>query len=60
MPKSLRVLLYAVRGRAEKAAEKGRIDGEIEVRTPQGLKPDVDSIGFGGTTKVVPCYKAFL
>jgi hypothetical protein len=25
----------------------------------QGLKPDVDLIGFIGMTKVMPCYKAF-
>jgi len=24
----------------------------------QGLKPDVDLIGFIGTTEVMPCYKA--
>jgi hypothetical protein len=24
----------------------------------QGLKPDVDLIGFIGTTKVMPCYRA--
>jgi len=24
----------------------------------QGLKPDFDLIGFCGTTKVMPCYKA--
>jgi hypothetical protein len=24
----------------------------------QGLKPNIDLIGFIGTTKVMPCYKA--
>jgi len=39
---------------AKQAAEKGRIESEIEARIPQGLKPDDDLIGFGGTTEVVP------
>ena len=43
---------------AEQAAEQGRIEAEIEVKHPQGLKPNDDLVGFGGTTKVVPCYKA--
>jgi hypothetical protein len=39
---------------AEQVAEKGRIEGENEAHIPQGLKPDDDLIGFGGTTEVVP------
>ena len=29
-------------------------------KSPQGLKPDVELIGFFGTTEVVPWYKAIL
>jgi hypothetical protein len=39
---------------AEQAAEKGPFEGEIRPRVLQGLKPDIDSIGFIGTTEVVP------
>jgi len=41
-------------GTAEQVAERGRIEGENEAHIPQGLKPDDDLIGFGGTTEVVP------
>jgi hypothetical protein len=30
----------------------------IDRKFPQGLKPDVDLIGFIGMTEVMPCYKA--
>jgi hypothetical protein len=43
---------------AKQAAEKGRAKGEFQYRLLQGLKPNVDMIGFIGTTEVVPCYKA--
>jgi hypothetical protein len=31
---------------------------EYQSQLLQGLKPDIDSIGFVGTTEVMPCYKA--
>jgi hypothetical protein len=31
---------------------------EIEPRVLQGLKPEIDLIGFIGMTEVMPCYKA--
>ena len=32
---------------------------EFEYWPLQGLKPDVDLVGFIGMTEVMPCYKAF-
>ena len=42
----------------EQAAEKGHGRKEFRYLLLQGLKPNVNSIGFVGTTKVMPCYKA--
>jgi hypothetical protein len=39
-------------------ADKGRIEDGFTASIPLGLKPDIDLIGLGGATKVVPCYKA--
>ena len=33
-------------------------ESEIQPTVLQGLKPNIDLIGFIGTTKVMPCYKA--
>jgi hypothetical protein len=39
---------------AEQAAERGPFEGEIEPRVLRGLKPNIDFIGFIGTTEVMP------
>jgi len=44
---------------AKQAAEKGVVESEALSEVWQGLKPNVDLIGFVGPTKVVPFYKAF-
>jgi hypothetical protein len=43
---------------AEQAAEKVAFGSIYRYWPLQGLKPIIDLIGFIGTTKVVPCYKA--
>jgi hypothetical protein len=43
---------------ASQAAEKGLRWRDFRYRLLQGLKPDVDLIGFIGMTEVMPCYKA--
>jgi len=44
---------------AEQAAEKLLLWRVRRYQPLQGLKPNVDFIGFIGTTEVMPCYKAF-
>jgi hypothetical protein len=44
---------------AKQAAEKSLEEGEFDYWLLQGLKPDVDLIGFCGMAEVMPCYKAF-
>ena len=39
---------------AKEAAEKGLFEGEILPRVLQGLKPNIDLIGFIGLTEVMP------
>jgi hypothetical protein len=48
--------LIAVRALAgaEQAAEKGALEGEIRPEDLQGLKPEVDLMGFIGLTEVMP------
>ncbi|MGA2847697.1 MAG: hypothetical protein ABSE46_01785 [Terracidiphilus sp.] len=45
-------------GTTEQLGEKGSILERDRHQPMQGLKPDVDFIGFIGTTEVVPCYRA--
>jgi len=44
---------------AKEPAEKGAFESKIQPRVLQGLKPDIDLIGFIGLTEVMPFYKAF-
>jgi hypothetical protein len=44
---------------ALQAAEKGPVWRKCPYELLQGLKPNVDLMGFIGTTKVMPRYKAF-
>jgi hypothetical protein len=43
---------------AKQAAETGVGPAGCWVQLLQGLKPDIFSNGFAGTTEVMPCYKA--
>ncbi len=44
---------------AKRSAERGSNSELIQWQHLQGLKPDINLIGFIGPTEVVPCYKAF-
>jgi hypothetical protein len=46
-------------GSAKQLGEEGSILERDRHQPLQGLKPDVDFIGFIGTTEVVPCYKTY-
>ncbi|MGA2850164.1 MAG: hypothetical protein ABSE46_14300 [Terracidiphilus sp.] len=58
IPQGLKPRVFLVSfGTAEQFGEKSSILERDRHQPLQGLKPDIDFIGFIGTTEVVPCYK---